>query len=192
MSGGLRSDVAFTTLQVAKMLNISSRYVQKRYDDGSFPGAYRLPKTTHRRFPRDSVLQFCRDYGVPVPDKIAACRGTSVLLCGVDFATAHQVSEELKGDKVSVFRAATGFEAGRLAATQSFTIVAVDVSPLGPREAKAVADGVGTCGSMRVLLVPEDREYLAGGFPGAEATLPHPCPNLGRRLRDLLFPNSGA
>ena len=61
----------FTTGQVAKMFQVAPRTVSKWFDAGRFVGTFRLPGSQDRRFPKASLLAFCRDYGIPIPAELA-------------------------------------------------------------------------------------------------------------------------
>lgn len=58
------SKSVFTTGEVAQLLGASPFMVAKWHDAGLLKG-YRLPpKNLHRRFPRESVIAFCRRHGI--------------------------------------------------------------------------------------------------------------------------------
>jgi two-component system, OmpR family, response regulator RpaA len=60
----------FTTGQVAKMLMVAPRTVSKWFDAGRLRG-YRIPGSQDRRIPREALLKFLGDNGLPVPAELA-------------------------------------------------------------------------------------------------------------------------
>lgn len=54
----------FTTGEVAKILNVAPRTICKWFDAGKLRG-YRMSSVEkHRLIPRDSLVAFCRLYGI--------------------------------------------------------------------------------------------------------------------------------
>jgi excisionase family DNA binding protein len=60
----------YTTGQVAKMLNVHTRTVCKWVDAGRLRG-YRVPGSRDRRVPREALLAFLADAGLPAPAGLA-------------------------------------------------------------------------------------------------------------------------
>jgi excisionase family DNA binding protein len=54
----------FTTGQVAKICSVAPRTVQKWFDSGKLRG-YRIPGSQDRRVPREQLIRFLRDNGMP-------------------------------------------------------------------------------------------------------------------------------
>jgi excisionase family DNA binding protein len=57
----------FTTGQVAKLCKVAPRTVCKWFDAGKLRG-YRIPGSQDRRVPRDNLLRFLRENGMPLDD----------------------------------------------------------------------------------------------------------------------------
>jgi excisionase family DNA binding protein len=55
----------FTTGQVAKICRVSSRVVGKWFDSGKLRG-YRIPGHQDRRIPRDQLIRFLKEHGLPL------------------------------------------------------------------------------------------------------------------------------
>lgn len=57
----------FTTGQVAKICKVAPRTVSKWFDTGRLRG-YRIPGSQDRRIPREYLIQFLKEHGMPVGD----------------------------------------------------------------------------------------------------------------------------
>src|SRR5262245_41693343 len=56
----------FTTGQVAHLLGVAPRTVSKWFDRGLLSG-YRIPGSNDRRIPREDLLKFIAEHGLPMP-----------------------------------------------------------------------------------------------------------------------------
>lgn len=59
------SSTVFTTGQVAKICKVAPRTVSKWFDSGRLRG-YRIPGSNDRRIPRDHLIQFLKEHGMPL------------------------------------------------------------------------------------------------------------------------------
>ena len=59
----------YTTGQVAKFCKVNPKTVAKWFDDGRLEG-YRLPRSQDRRIRRDSLIEFIKKHGMPLPDEL--------------------------------------------------------------------------------------------------------------------------
>ena len=57
----------FTTGSAAKACNVSPRTVTKWFDTGRLKG-YRIPGSQDRRIPRDELVNFMKQHGIPLGD----------------------------------------------------------------------------------------------------------------------------
>jgi len=57
----------FTTGQVAKICKVAPRTVNKWFDSGRLKG-YRIPGSQDRRIPRDYLIKFLKEHGMPLGD----------------------------------------------------------------------------------------------------------------------------
>src|SRR5207249_8428320 len=57
----------FTTGQVAKICKVAPRTVSKWFDSGRLRG-YRIPGSQDRRIPREYLIKFLKEHGMPVGD----------------------------------------------------------------------------------------------------------------------------
>jgi len=64
-SGVLDMKKVFTTGQVAKICKVAPRTVSKWFDSGRLRG-YRIPGSQDRRIPREHLLRFLKEHGMPL------------------------------------------------------------------------------------------------------------------------------
>ena len=72
----------FTTGQVAKICKVAPRTVSKWFDSGRLRG-YRIPGSQDRRIPREHLLRFLKEHGMPLGDLEAEVYH-KVLVVGAD------------------------------------------------------------------------------------------------------------
>lgn len=107
----------FTTGQVAKICKVAPRTVSKWFDSGRLKG-YRIPGSQDRRIPREQLIRFLKDHGMPLGE-LEEEEWHKVLLIGTEKLFNDRVRELLPEDEDYKFELAqSGFEAGTLA--QSF------------------------------------------------------------------------
>lgn len=101
----------FTTAQIAKICKVAPRTVSKWFDSGRLRG-YRIPGSQDRRIPREHLIRFLKEYGMPLGELEDEAMG-KILLVGSDVATKASLSERFgqKGD-FAIDVAGSGFEAG--------------------------------------------------------------------------------
>src|SRR6201986_722205 len=101
----------FTTGQVAKICKVAPRTVSKWFDSGRLRG-YRIPGSQDRRIPREHLLRFLKEHGIPRGD-LGAKVSQKVLVVGADPPMLSSLREHLReGDDFRIETAASGFEAG--------------------------------------------------------------------------------
>ena len=101
----------FTTGQVAKICKVAPRTVSKWFDSGRLKG-YRIPGSQDRRIPREYLIKFLKEHGMPLGDledeAMAKC-----LIVAQDQVLIENLKRELPPEKsFKVAVAASGFEAG--------------------------------------------------------------------------------
>lgn len=64
------SPMILTIAQVAKILKVSPRHVSRLFDSGRLRG-YRIPGSQDRRIPRNSLLRFLEEPGLPTEEVTA-------------------------------------------------------------------------------------------------------------------------
>jgi excisionase family DNA binding protein len=107
----------FTTGQVAKICKVAPRTVSKWFDSGRLRG-YRIPGSQDRRIPRDKLIGFLKEHGMPLGE-LEEEEWHKVLLIGTEKLFNDRLKELLpENDDFKFELAQSGFEAGTLA--QSF------------------------------------------------------------------------
>ena len=100
----------FTTGQVAKICKVAPRTVSKWFDSGRLRG-YRIPGSQDRRIPREHLIRFLREHGMPLGELEDETTG-KVLIVGADEALLGGLRQYLGADSFRFERAGSGFEAG--------------------------------------------------------------------------------
>src|SRR5262245_44691999 len=67
LSGVPAMKKVFTTGQVAKICKVAPRTVSKWFDSGRLKG-YRIPGSQDRRIPREYLIKFLKEHGMPLGD----------------------------------------------------------------------------------------------------------------------------
>jgi len=101
----------FTTGQVAKICKVAPRTVSKWFDSGRLRG-YRIPGSQDRRIPREYLIKFLKEHGMPLGDLEDEAMA-KVLVVGQDQVLIENLKRQLpveRSFKIAV--AASGFEAG--------------------------------------------------------------------------------
>lgn len=147
MGGVNKSLRVFTTGQIAKICKVAPRTASKWFDSGKLKG-YRIPGSKDRRIPRDNLVQFLREHGMPTHMIEYEDSQVRVLVVTDDARTAEQV-KALNSDEspyvVHVVRNA--FEAGAYRAVPS--VVVIDFA-IGRGEAIQLARALrGSIGEQR-------------------------------------------
>jgi len=106
----------FTTGEVAEVCKVSQQTVIRCFDSGKLRG-FRVPGSRFRRIPRDSLVRFMKDNGIPLENLDSGRK--RVLIVDDDPAIVEMLTDLLGRDgRFEVRSAASGYEAGIL--TQQF------------------------------------------------------------------------
>jgi len=106
----------FTTGEAADICKISQQTIIRCFDSGRLKG-FRVPGSRFRRIPREALLQFMKDNGIP-PDSLDNGK-TKVLVVDDDPEIVELFVDVLERDgRFEVKTAATGYDAGMM--TQEF------------------------------------------------------------------------
>ena len=101
----------FTTGQVAKICKVAPRTVSKWFDSGRLKG-YRIPGSQDRRIPREYLIRFLKEHGMPLGDLEDEAMA-KVLIVAQDQVLIENMKRELPPERsFKVAVAASGFEAG--------------------------------------------------------------------------------
>jgi excisionase family DNA binding protein len=126
----------FTTGQVAKICKVAPRTVSKWFDSGRLRG-YRIPGSQDRRIPREHLIRFLKEHGMPLGELEDEALG-KILLVGVELGVQHGLKDVLSLDDFKLDLAASGFEAGIQAESLHPDCVVIDFA-MGRNEALMIA-----------------------------------------------------
>lgn len=106
----------FTTGEAAEICKVSQQTIIRCFDNGRLKG-FRVPGSRFRRIPRDALLAFMRDNGIP-PDALDSGK-SKILVVDDDPEIVELFVDVLQRDgRFEVKTASTGYNAGIL--TQEF------------------------------------------------------------------------
>ena len=130
----------FTTGQVAKICKVAPRTVSKWFDSGRLRG-YRIPGSQDRRIPREHLLRFLKEYGMPLGELESEVYN-KVLVVGADGPLMGILKEHLREtDDFRIETAASGFEAGIRAESFHPDCILIDLA-VGRIEAGQIAQNL--------------------------------------------------
>jgi len=129
----------FTTGQVAKICKVAPRTVSKWFDSGRLRG-YRIPGSQDRRIPREHLIRFLKEHGMPLGELEDEAMG-KILLVGSDIITRSNLNEMMSNDDFKIEIAASGFEAGIQAESIHPDCVVIDFV-MGREEALMIAQNL--------------------------------------------------
>ena len=129
----------FTTGQVAKICKVAPRTVSKWFDSGRLRG-YRIPGSQDRRIPREHLVRFLKEHGMPLGELEDEAIG-KVLLVGADTVIRGSLTESMNNDSFKLEFAQSGFEAGIQAESLHPDCVVIDFV-MGRNEALLIAQNL--------------------------------------------------
>ena len=129
----------FTTGQVAKICKVAPRTVSKWFDSGRLRG-YRIPGSQDRRIPREHLVRFLKEHGMPLGELEDEATG-KMLLVGVEPTVREGIAEILPTDQFKTEVAGSGFEAGIQAESLHPDCVVIDFV-MGRNEALMIAQNL--------------------------------------------------
>ena len=130
----------FTTGQVAKICKVAPRTVSKWFDSGRLKG-YRIPGSQDRRIPREQLVRFLKEHGMPLAELEDETQ-SKLLLVGLDGTLAATLRERLpETDGFKFEIAASGFEAGIQAESLHPDAIVIDLK-LGRNEALQICQNL--------------------------------------------------
>jgi excisionase family DNA binding protein len=169
----------FTTGQVAKICKVAPRTVSKWFDSGRLKG-YRIPGSQDRRIPREYLIKFLKEHGMPLGDLEDEAMA-KVLIVAQDQVLIENLKRELPPERA--FRtstAASGFEAGIQAESFHPDCIVVDFS-IGQLEALQICQNL-------IALLPDDGTTASFDRSSINETFKKPfdAALLAERLRTLV------
>jgi excisionase family DNA binding protein len=127
----------FTTGQVAKICKVAPRTVSKWFDSGRLRG-YRIPGSQDRRIPRDNLIRFLKEHGMPLGE-LEEEGLHKVLVIGAEKLFLDRIRELLpESEDYKLEVAASGFEAGIQAESFHPDTIIVDLA-MGRSEGLQIA-----------------------------------------------------
>ena len=190
MTNGEPAMKVFTTGQVAKICKVAPRTVSKWFDSGRLKG-YRIPGSQDRRIPREYLIKFLKEHGMPLGDLEDEAMA-KVLIVAQDQVLIENLKRELPPEKsFKVAVAASGFEAGIQAESFHPDCIITDFS-IGKIEALQI------CQNLRknpdfgetilIALLPDDGNPISFDRSAINETFKKPfdASLLAERLRTLI------
>ena len=129
----------FTTGQVAKICKVAPRTVSKWFDSGRLRG-YRIPGSQDRRIPREHLIRFLKEHGMPLGELEDEAMGR-VLIVGADPQVQSNLGELMPPEDFKIETAVSGFEAGIQAESLHPDCIIVDFA-MGRNEALLIAQNL--------------------------------------------------
>jgi two-component system, OmpR family, response regulator RpaA len=130
----------FTTGQVAKICQVAPRTVSKWFDSGRLRG-YRIPGSQDRRIPREALIRFLKENGMPMGN-LEEESWHKILLIGAERLFIDRLKELLPEDEEYKFEVAnSGFEAGSAAHSFHPDTIIIDLS-MGRTEGCQIAQNM--------------------------------------------------
>jgi two-component system, OmpR family, response regulator RpaA len=130
----------FTTGQVAKICQVAPRTVSKWFDSGKLRG-YRIPGSQDRRIPRDQLIRFLKENGMPL-GALEEEGWHKILIIGAEKLFIGRVQELLPEDEDYKYEVAnSGFEAGIQAESFHPDSIIIDLA-MGRSEALQIAQNL--------------------------------------------------
>jgi len=130
----------FTTGHVAKICQVAPRTVSKWFDSGKLRG-YRIPGSQDRRIPRDQLIRFLKENGMPL-GALEEEGWHKILVIGAERLFIDRLRELLPEDDEFKYEVAnSGFEAGTAAQSFHPDTIVVDLA-MGRSEALQIAQNL--------------------------------------------------
>ncbi len=127
----------FTTGQVAKICKVAPRTVSKWFDSGRLRG-YRIPGSQDRRIPREHLIRFLKEHGMPLGE-LEEEGWHKILLIGTEQLFISRIRELLPEDEDYKYEIAnSGFEAGIQAESFHPDTIVIDLA-MGRSEGLQIA-----------------------------------------------------
>lgn len=159
----------FTTGQVAKICKVAPRTVSKWFDSGRLRG-YRIPGSQDRRIPRDQLIKFLKEHGMPLGE-LEEEGLHKILIIGAEKLFIDRLKELLPEDDNFKYEVAnSGFEAGIMAESFHPDTIVIDLA-MGRSEALQIA------GNLRRN--PQYEQTLIVGLASEDEAEPEALTNFG-------------
>ncbi len=180
----------FTTGQVAKICKVAPRTVSKWFDSGKLRG-YRIPGSQDRRIPRDQLIRFLKENGMPL-GALEEEGWHKILVVGAERLFIDRLKELLPEDEDFKYEVAnSGFEAGIQAESFHPDCIVVDFS-IGQLEALQICQNLRRSAdfaeTILIALLPDDGSTASFDRSAINETFKKPfdAALLAERLRTLV------
>ncbi len=181
----------FTTGQVAKICKVAPRTVSKWFDSGRLRG-YRIPGSQDRRIPREQLIRFLKEHGMPLGE-LEEEGWHKILLIGTEKIFTDRIKELLpEAEDFKYEIASSGFEAGIQAESFHPDTIVIDLA-MGRSEGLQIAQNLRknpTYESTSIIAMASEDEANPDGlsqFGFSEAfKKPFDTALLSERIRTLL------
>ena len=180
----------FTTGQVAKICKVAPRTVSKWFDSGRLRG-YRIPGSQDRRIPREYLIKFLKEHGMPLGD-LEDQALAKVLIVAQDQVLIENLKREMPLDRsFKIGVAQSGFDAGIQAEGFHPDCIIVDFS-IGRTEALLICQNLRRNSEFTevilIALLPDDGSSLSFDRTAINETFKKPfdAALLAERLRTLI------
>ena len=180
----------FTTSQVAKICKVHPRTVSKWFDSGRLKG-YRIPGSQDRRIPREYLIKFLKEHGMPLGD-LEDESLAKVLIVAQDQVLIENLKRELPAEKrFKVAIASSGFEAGLQAESFHPDCIIIDFG-FGKGEALQICQNLRKNSdfgeTILIALLPDDGTPMTFDRSAINETFKKPFDAnlLAERLRTLI------
>ena len=130
----------FTTTQVAKICKVGPRTVSKWFDSGRLKG-YRIPGSLVRHIPREYLIKFLKENGMPLGDLENEARAKVLVVTHDQVMVENLKREMLPQCSFNIQMAGSGFDAGIQAESFHPDCVIVDFS-IGRPEALQICQNL--------------------------------------------------
>ena len=182
--------VVFTTGQVAKICKGAPRTVSKWFDSGRLKG-YRVPGSQDRRIPREYLIRFLKEHGMPLGD-LEDSMVAKVLVVVRDQTLLENIRKACPPEKSFKLAAAeSGFDAGIQAKAVVPDCVVIDFA-IGKVEALQVCQHLRRnpvfADAVIIALLPDDGSPLSFDRSAINETFKKPfhAELLAERMRTMV------
>jgi len=180
----------YTTGQVAKICQVAPRRVSQWFDSGRLKG-YRIPGSQDRRIPREYLIKFLKEHGMPLGDLEDEALA-KVLIVAQDQILTENLKRELPWERsFKVAVASSGFDAGIQAESFHPDCIIVDFS-IGRTEALKICENLRRnpeyVNVILIALLPDDGSCTSFDRSSINETFrkPFDAAILAERLRTLI------
>ena len=153
----------FTTGKIAKMCHVAPRTVGKWFDSGRLKG-YRIPGSQDRRIPREYLIKFLKEHGMPLGDLEDGAMAKVLIVAQDQVLTKSLKSEMPLEYSFKLVVANSGFEAGIQAENFHPDCIVVDFS-IGRTEALQICQNLRRNAEFAeviiIALLPDDGSMLS-------------------------------